>query len=139
MMKIILPIDKATTLPALLVEHNLQNVELLYYVNDLEFEGILASEAVNVVNHSTDYLFIVEKTGVITFNYLVSKFKIVCAIIENEVVAKLAKQHNNAKVLIFNSLIITDNLIVKCISEFLKQEFQEGRHLRRLKMLIKDE
>ena len=139
MMKIILPIEKATALPTLLVEHNLKNIQLLYYVNDLEFEGILAAEAVNVVNHLTDYLFVVEKTGVIAFNYLVSEFNIICAILENEIVAKLAKQHNNAKALIFNSLVVTDNLIVKCISGFLSQQFQEGRHLRRLKMLIKDE
>ncbi len=139
MMKIILPINKATTLPALLVEYNLKNVELLYYLNDLQFEGMIAAEGVNIIKNPNDYLFIVEKTGVISFNFLVSNFKVVCAIIENEVVARLAKQHNNAKVLIFSSLVITDNLIAKCINEFIEQEFQEGRHLKRLEMLIKDE
>ncbi len=49
--------------------------------------------------------------------------------------AKLSRQHNNANVMTLGSRLIKKNIAFKCVSTFLKTDFEGGRHLRRIKKI----
>ena len=49
--------------------------------------------------------------------------------------AKLSRQHNNANVMTIGSRLIKKNIAFKCVSTFLKTDFEGGRHLRRIKKI----
>ena len=48
---------------------------------------------------------------------------------------KLSRLHNNANVITIGSRMIKKNVALKCISVFLKTEFDGGRHSRRVKKI----
>lgn len=54
------------------------------------------------------------------------------ALIYNNEVAKLVKEHNNANILVFGGRTMTVDEVTKYIDTFLKAEYQGGRHQRRL-------
>jgi len=49
--------------------------------------------------------------------------------------AKLSRQHNNANVMTLGARLIKKNIAFKCVSTFLKTDFEAGRHLRRIKKI----
>ena len=49
--------------------------------------------------------------------------------------AKLSRQHNNANVMTIGSRFTKKNTALKCVSAFLKTNFDSGRHLRRIKKI----
>ena len=49
--------------------------------------------------------------------------------------AKLSRQHNNANVMTLGARLIKKNIAFKCVSTFLKTDFEGGRHLRRIKKI----
>ena len=48
---------------------------------------------------------------------------------------KLSRQHNNANVMTIGARLTKKNIALKCISAFLKTDFDGGRHLRRIKKI----
>ena len=48
---------------------------------------------------------------------------------------KLSRLHNNANVLALGSRLIKKNVALKCVSTFLKTDFDGGRHSRRVKKI----
>ena len=48
---------------------------------------------------------------------------------------KLSRLHNNANVMTLGARLITKNVALKCVSTFLKTNFDGGRHLRRVKKI----
>jgi len=48
---------------------------------------------------------------------------------------KLSRQHNNANVMTIGARLIKKNIALKCVSTFLKTNFDGGRHLRRIKKI----
>ena len=48
---------------------------------------------------------------------------------------KLSRLHNNANVMTMGSRLIKTNVALKCVSIFLKTNFDGGRHLRRVKKI----
>ena len=48
---------------------------------------------------------------------------------------KLSRQHNNANVMTIGARLIKKNIAFKCVSTFLKTDFEGGRHLRRIKKI----
>lgn len=54
------------------------------------------------------------------------------ALIYSAEVAKLAKQHNNANVLVFGGRTMAVNDVISFIDTFLQTEYEGGRHQRRL-------
>ena len=48
---------------------------------------------------------------------------------------KLSRQHNNANVMTLGARLIKKNIAFKCVSTFLKTDFEGGRHLRRTKKI----
>jgi len=49
--------------------------------------------------------------------------------------AKLSRLHNNANVMTLGSRLIKKNIALKCVSTFLKTDFDGGRHIRRIKKI----
>ena len=49
--------------------------------------------------------------------------------------AKLSRLHNDANIITLGSRLLTKNNALKCISVFLKTEFEGGRHTKRIKKI----
>jgi ribose 5-phosphate isomerase B len=49
--------------------------------------------------------------------------------------AKLSRLHNNANVMTIGSRLIKKKVALKCVSTFLKTDFDGGRHIRRVKKI----
>ena len=49
--------------------------------------------------------------------------------------AKLSRLHNDANIITLGSRLLTKNNALKCISVFLKTEFEGGRHIKRIKKI----
>ena len=57
------------------------------------------------------------------------------ALCNNEKAAELAKQHNNANILVLGERLIELSVAKQCVEKFFLSEFQGGRHQRRVKKL----
>lgn len=61
------------------------------------------------------------------------------ALVYNEFVAKMAKEHNNANVVVFGGRTMNIDDVIKYLEIFLETEFAGGRHQTRLNKLDKTE
>lgn len=57
------------------------------------------------------------------------------AVVTNELCARLARQHNNANIIALGARIIGSDLAKSCVGEFIKAEFEGGRHAKRVEKL----
>ena len=57
------------------------------------------------------------------------------AVLYNDYVAEMAKRHNNANVLVFGGRTMKAEDVIRRIGIFLKNEFEGGRHSRRLEKI----
>ena len=57
------------------------------------------------------------------------------AICWNEETAALSKQHNNANIISIPSRFLEDDKILNIVDVFIKEEFERGRHVRRIKKI----
>tara|TARA_R110002049_G_scaffold98598_10_gene240065 strand:- start:344 stop:787 length:444 start_codon:yes stop_codon:yes gene_type:complete len=57
------------------------------------------------------------------------------AICWEEELAKLARQHNDANILVLPARFITENTAIKCMESFINEDFEGGRHLRRIEKI----
>ena len=48
---------------------------------------------------------------------------------------QLSRQHNNANVMAIGARLIKKNIALKCVSTFLKTDFNRGRHLQRIRKI----
>ena len=48
---------------------------------------------------------------------------------------KLSRQHNNANVMALGARLTKKNVALKCVNIFLKTDFDNGRHLKRIKKI----
>lgn len=55
------------------------------------------------------------------------------AVIYNEKIAELCRQHNNANVACFGARFFSANQVLQMVKVFLQQEFAKGVHLQRVK------
>jgi ribose 5-phosphate isomerase B len=62
-----------------------------------------------------------------------------CVQATNPVVARLAREHNNANVIAFGGRIVGTEVAKACVREFLAAQFQGGRHVPRLEKLARIE
>lgn len=52
--------------------------------------------------------------------------------------ARLAREHNDANVLVLGSRVIGEEVALECVSTFFRTEFEGGRHQTRVDLLFKD-
>ena len=57
------------------------------------------------------------------------------ALCNDEKIAELARQHNNANILVLGGRLIELSVAKQCVEKFFLSEFQGGRHQRRVKKL----
>ncbi len=57
------------------------------------------------------------------------------AVCWNEMLAKLARAHNNANILCLAGRFLDDELAMEIVDTFLKSDFDGGRHIRRIKKI----
>jgi ribose 5-phosphate isomerase B len=62
-----------------------------------------------------------------------------CVQCTNPVVARLAREHNDANVIAFGARIIGTEVAKACLHEFLTSQFTDGRHVARLEKLARIE
>lgn len=62
-----------------------------------------------------------------------------CVQCTNPVVARLAREHNDANVIAFGARIIGTEVAKACLREFLSNQFAGGRHVPRLEKLARIE
>ena len=62
-----------------------------------------------------------------------------CVQCTNPVVARLAREHNDANVIAFGARIIGTEVAKACLREFLASDFTGGRHVARLEKLARIE
>jgi len=62
-----------------------------------------------------------------------------CVQCTNPVVARLAREHNDANVIAFGARIIGTEVAKACLREFLSSQFSGGRHVARLDKLARIE
>jgi ribose 5-phosphate isomerase B len=62
-----------------------------------------------------------------------------CVQCTNPVVARLAREHNDANVIAFGARIIGTEVAKACLREFLTSQFAGGRHIPRLEKLARIE
>jgi ribose 5-phosphate isomerase B len=58
-----------------------------------------------------------------------------CVQATNPVVARLAREHNDANVIAFGARIVGIEVAKACLREFLTSEFQDGRHVPRIEKI----
>ena len=61
------------------------------------------------------------------------------AICWSEEIAALAKQHNNANIISIPSRFLEEKEIIKILDVFIEEEFEGGRHQRRIKKIDNDD
>ncbi len=62
-----------------------------------------------------------------------------CVQATNPVVARLAREHNDANVIAFGGRIVGTEVAKACLREFLASEFQDGRHTARVEKIARIE
>lgn len=62
-----------------------------------------------------------------------------CVQATNPVVARLAREHNDANVIAFGGRIVGTEVAKACLREFLTAEFQGGRHIPRIEKIARIE
>ena len=69
----------------------------------------------------------------IGMSMVANRFKNVrAALCMNNKMSSLAKQHNNANILVLGSRLISEQEAIKCLLVFLETEYEGGRHQARL-------
>ena len=85
-----------------------------------------------ILNKQADLGILICGTGV-GISIAANRYKgIRAALVYNTEVAKLAKQHNNANVLVFGGRTMAVDDVINSIDTFLHSEYEGGRHQRRL-------
>ena len=103
--------------------------------NSVDYPVYADKLASNVLQKESDFGILVCGTGV-GISIRANRHKgIRAALLYSDEVAKMAKQHNNANVIVFGGRTMSNNDVIKRIEIFLNTEFEGGRHQRRLDML----
>ena len=85
-----------------------------------------------VLSHEAELGILICGTGV-GISIAANRFHgIRAALVYNTEVAKLAKQHNNANVLVFGGCTMAVDDVINSIDTFMQSEYEGGRHQRRL-------
>ncbi len=106
--------------------------------NEKDFFNRVVEGMKLLVSGAVDNAILVDPTGNASF-MIATKFPtIVAAQISDEHSAYMTKLHNNTKVLVLGSDIVSPPYGIAILNRFLAAEFEAGRHLVRTDMLDKE-
>ena len=91
--------------------------------------------AENVLKETPSFGVLICGTG-IGMSIAANRFKgIRAALCHSEYEVKLARQHNDANILCLGAKVLTNDFALKYLGIFLKENFEKGRHERRLNLI----
>jgi ribose 5-phosphate isomerase B len=100
--------------------------------NSVDYPDFIKLAAKDVAEHSSEYGIGVCSTG-IGVSIVANKFKGVrAALVFNEEMAALSKQHNNANFLALSGNFLDESKVLKILDVWLNTNFEGGRHERRV-------
>ena len=101
-------------------------------LDSVDYPDFAKLMAQTILTHKADLGILICGTGV-GISIAANRYHgIRAALIYNEEVAALAKQHNNANVLVFGGRTMSVTDVIKYIDIFMQTEYEGGRHQRRL-------
>ena len=107
--------------------------------NSVDYPDFANKMAHTILNKQAPLGILICGTGV-GISIAANRYKgIRAALIYNNEVAKLAKQHNNANILVFGGRTMAVDDVINYIDTFMKAEYEDGRHQRRLDKIEKVE
>lgn len=106
-----------------------------YAADSVDYPDYAAKMAKVILQGEADLGILICGTGV-GISIAANRYKgIRAALLYSEDVARLAKQHNNANVLVFGGRTMSVDEVIKRIDTFLQTAYEGGRHQRRLDKL----
>lgn len=106
-----------------------------YSTESVDYPDIARAMVEYLRNQKADFGILVCGTG-IGISIAANRCKgIRAALLYSEEAAKLAKQHNNANIIVFGGRTMAVNDVIKCIDTFINASYEGGRHQRRLDKL----
>lgn len=100
--------------------------------DSVDYPDFAKKMAKTILSHEAELGILICGTGV-GISIAANRFHgIRAALIYNAEVAKLAKQHNNANVLVFGGRTMAVDDVINSIDTFMQSEYEGGRHQRRL-------
>lgn len=106
-----------------------------YNAESVDYPDVAKKMVRLILNGDVDLGILICGTGV-GISIAANRFKgIRAALIYNEDVARLAKEHNNANILVFGGRTMAVDDVIKYIDTFLQSAYEGGRHQRRLDKL----
>lgn len=101
----------------------------------VDYPDIAKSLAKEITSKKAELGILICGTGV-GISIAANRYKgIRAALVYNQEVARLVKQHNNANVLVFGGRTMPVDDVIKYIDTFLQTEYEGGRHQKRLDKL----
>lgn len=115
---------------------NLKMVDLgTYDAESVDYPDMAQKMAHAVLSKMADLGILICGTG-IGISIAANRFKgIRAALIYSQDAARLAKEHNNANVIVFGGRTMAVDDVIKYIDTFMQSTYQGGRHQRRLDKL----
>ena len=106
-----------------------------FSTDSVDYPDIAHKMAQAILNKQADLGILICGTGV-GISIAANRHKgIRAALIYNEDVARLAKEHNNANVLVFGGRTMSVADVIKYIDIFMASEFAGGRHQKRIEKI----
>ena len=103
--------------------------------SSVDYPAFADKMALCILNHQADLGILVCGTG-IGISIRANRYKgIRAALLYSDDVAQMAKQHNNANVIVFGGRTMDKNDVLHRIDIFLNTRFEGGRHQNRIDML----
>ena len=100
--------------------------------DSVDYPDFAKKMARTILDKKADLGILICGTGV-GISIAANRYKgIRAALIYSSEVARLAKQHNNANVLVFGGRTMAVDDVINCIDTFLQSEYEGGRHQCRL-------
>lgn len=108
------------------------------FINSVDYPDI-AQEATKIyLEGKADFGILICGTG-IGISIAANKVEgIRAALVNNEICARLSREHNNANFLVLGARVTGIELAKSCIDAFLNSEFEGGRHRMRVDKLEKN-
>lgn len=106
-----------------------------YSTDSVDYPTYAKAVANAVLNEEVTYGILICGTG-IGISIAANRFKgIRAALCSNTTMAKLTREHNNANILALGARMTGDVLALDIVDEFLKTEFEGGRHQNRIEAI----
>ena len=106
-----------------------------YSTDSVDYPTYAKSVANSVLDKEADFGILICGTG-IGISIAANRFKgIRAALCSNTTMAKLTREHNDANILALGARMTGDILALEIVDEFLRTEFEGGRHLTRIQAI----